>query len=138
MRAVDRPEWLEDPRFATMAGRRDHCPELVGLLDEIFATRPLAEWGETFDRVGMWWAPVQTTEDVIRDPQAIAAGAFVDVPQSDGTRIRGVASPVDFSRDAWAPSGPVPELGQHTEEVLLELGYDWDAIGGLKERGAIP
>ena len=138
VRAVERPAWLEDPRFATMGGRRDNCAELVRLLDEIFATRPLAEWGEIFDRAGMWWAPVQTTQEVIRDPQAIAAGAFVDVPQPDGGKIRGVASPVDFSRDAWAPAGPVPELGQHTEEILLELGYDWEAIGGLKERGAIP
>ena len=138
IRAVDRPEWLADERFATMRARRDNCPELVRLLDEIFATRPLTAWAEIFDRVGMWWAPVQTTEDVVRDPQAIAAGAFVEVPQPDGGTIRGVASPVDFSRNAWAPAGPVPECGQHTEEILLELGYGWEAIASLKEAGAIP
>jgi formyl-CoA transferase len=86
----------------------------------------------------MWWAPVQTTEDVVRDPQAIAAGAFVDVPQPDGGTIRGVSSPVDFSRDAWRPAGPVPECGQHTEEILLELGWDWEGIAALKDAGAIP
>jgi crotonobetainyl-CoA:carnitine CoA-transferase CaiB-like acyl-CoA transferase len=138
VRAVDRPAWREDPRFATMRARRQNCAELVGLLDEIFATRSLVEWGEVFDRVGMWWAPVQTTEEVIRDPQAIAAGAFVDVPQPEGPAIPGVASPVDFSVNAWHPRGPVPECGQHTEEVLLELGYDWEEIGALKERGTIP
>jgi crotonobetainyl-CoA:carnitine CoA-transferase CaiB-like acyl-CoA transferase len=138
VRAVDRPAWLDDPRFATMRARRDNCAELVGLLDAIFATRSLAEWGDIFDRAGMWWAPVQTTEEVVRDPQAIAAGAFVQVPQPDGSSIPGVASPIDFSRDAWAPRAPVPECGQHTEEILLELGYDWEAIAGLKERGAIP
>jgi crotonobetainyl-CoA:carnitine CoA-transferase CaiB-like acyl-CoA transferase len=138
LRAVERPEWLDDPRFATMRGRRENCPELVALLDEIFATRSLAEWGEIFDRVGMWWAPVQTTEEVVRDPQAIAAGAFVDVPQLEGPAIPGVASPVDFSANAWRPAGPVPECGQHTEEILLELGHDWEAIARLKERGAIP
>ncbi len=59
--AVEHPEWRDDPRFATMAARRANCPELVGLLDAIFVTRPLAEWGEILDRAGMWWAAVQTT-----------------------------------------------------------------------------
>jgi crotonobetainyl-CoA:carnitine CoA-transferase CaiB-like acyl-CoA transferase len=138
VRAVDRPELLDDPRFATMRGRRENCAELVRLLDAIFATRPLGEWGDILDRAGMWWAPVQSTEDVVRDPQAIAAGAFVDVPQADGSTIRGVASPVDFSVNAWRPGGPVPECGQHTEEILLELGWQWDGIAGLKDRGVIP
>ena len=138
LRAVERPEWLEDPRFATMRARREHCAELVALLDAIFAARPLAEWGAIFDRAGMWWAPVQTTTEVIADPQAIAAGAFVEVPLAEGGTIPAVASPLDFSATAWAPRATAPELGQHTEEVLLELGYDWEAIAGFKERGAIP
>jgi formyl-CoA transferase len=49
-----------------------------------------------------------------------------------------VATPADFSETRWAPRGPPPELGQHTEEVLLEMGYDWDRIIALKEAGAIP
>ena len=138
VRAVERPEWLEDPRFATLRARRDNCAALVALLDAIFVTRPLPEWGAIFDRTGMWWAPVQTTEEVIADPQAHAAGAFVDVPDGEGGTVRGVASPVDFSRTRWAPGGPSPECGQHTEEILLALGYDWEAIAGLKARGVIP
>ena len=138
VRAIDRPALLDDARFATMRARRENCAELVGILDEVFATRPLAAWGEALDRAGMWWAPVQSTEEVIRDPQAIAAGAFVDVPQLEGDPIPGVASPVDFSTDAWTPTAPVPELGQHTEEILLELGYDWTAIAELKDRAVIP
>jgi crotonobetainyl-CoA:carnitine CoA-transferase CaiB-like acyl-CoA transferase len=138
VRAVDRPGWLDDPRFATMAARRANCAELVAVLDDIFRTRPLAEWGEIFDRAAMWWAPVQTTEELLSDPQAIAAGTFVDVPLADGGSARMVASPVDFSTTAWRPRGTAPETGQHTEEILLELGYDWEAIAGLKDRGAIP
>jgi crotonobetainyl-CoA:carnitine CoA-transferase CaiB-like acyl-CoA transferase len=138
VRAVDRPGWLEDPRFATMTARREQCAELVALLDDIFAARPLAEWGAIFDRVGMWWAPVQTTEEVVHDPQAHAAGAFVEVPDAAGGTVPGVASPVDFSMTRWAPAGATPECGQHTEEILLELGYGWEAIGALKDARAIP
>src|SRR5437899_1157238 len=138
VRAVGRPEWLDDPRFTGMRARRENCAELVRLLDEIFATRPLAEWGEVFDREGVWWAPVQTTEDVVADPQAEAAGAWVEVPRPDAGTVRMLASPVDFSGTSAQPRGVAPELGQHTEEILLELGYDWEAIGALKEKGAIP
>jgi len=138
VRAVERPEWLEDPRFATLRARRDNCAELVALLDAIFVTRPLVEWGVIFDRAGMWWAAVQTTVEVVADPQAHAAGAFVDVPDGAGGTVPGVASPVDFSRTRWAPAGPSPECGQHTEEILLALGYDWESIAGLKARGVVP
>jgi crotonobetainyl-CoA:carnitine CoA-transferase CaiB-like acyl-CoA transferase len=136
--AVGRPAWLTDPRFADIRARRVNCEELVRLLDAIFATRPLAEWGEILDRAGMWWAPVQTTEEVVADPQAAAARAFVDVPMPGGAIARMVASPADFSDSQWAPRATAPELGQHTEEILLELGHDWEAIGGLKARKVIP
>ncbi len=136
-RAVGRPEWLDDPRFNSLLARGLNCAALVRLLDEIFPARSLAEWAEIFDREGVWWAPLLTTDEVINDPQAIACGAFVDVPVADGT-ARMVASPVDFSLSRWAPRGGAPELGQHTEEILLELGYDWDAISGLKEKQVIP
>jgi crotonobetainyl-CoA:carnitine CoA-transferase CaiB-like acyl-CoA transferase len=138
VRAIDRPEWFEDPRFATMQARREHSAELVALLDAVFATETSTEWGRRFDAAGMWWAPVQTTSEALEDPQVHAAGAFVDVPQADGTTAPGVASPVDFGDTRWAPAGPSPECGQHTEEVLLELGFDWEAIGELKARGVIP
>jgi len=138
LRAIEREEWLTDPRFATMKARRENVGELVTLLDEIFATRTLAEWGEALDRAGMWWAAVQSTMELIADPQAEAAGAWVEVPVAEGGTARMVATPVDFSETRWAPGGPSPECGQHTEEVLLELGLDWERIGSLKDSGAIP
>ena len=137
VRAVGRPELADDPRYATVASRMQHGPELVQILDAVFATAPLAHWAAAFDREDVWWAPVQTTEQVLTDPQAEAAGAFVEGPVPEGT-ARLVATPVDFSESRWAVGGPSPELGQHTEEVLLELGYDWDGIIGLKEAGVIP
>ena len=136
-RAVGHPEWLEDERFSNLLARGVNCAELVRLLDEIFPTRPLAEWAEILDREGVWWAPVLATDQVVDDPQAIACGAFVDVPVPEGSS-RMVASPVDFSEGGSQPRSAVPELGQHTEEILLELGYNREAISRLKEKGAIP
>ncbi len=74
---------------------------------------------------------------MIEDPVAHESGAFRDVEGPDGP-VKFVASPADFSENSAEPRGLAPELGQHTEEVLLELGYDWDQIVPLKEQGAIP
>jgi crotonobetainyl-CoA:carnitine CoA-transferase CaiB-like acyl-CoA transferase len=137
-RAVGHPEWLTDERFSSIMVRGRHSAELMALLDEVLATRTVAEWGRVFDAHDVWWAPVQTTLEVIADPQAHAAGAFVEMPAADGTVIRQVATPIDFSDTASKPRGPTPELGQHTEDVLLELGYDWEDIVRLKTEGAIP
>jgi crotonobetainyl-CoA:carnitine CoA-transferase CaiB-like acyl-CoA transferase len=135
-RAVGHPEWLQDPRFATAAARRRHCAELVRLLDEIFATRPLSEWAETFDREGVWWAPVQRVEEVLADPQAWAAGAFVEVPDRGGAATM-IATPVDFGATPWAVELPVPHLGEHTDEVLRELGHTQEEIAALRDQGAL-
>ena len=139
LRAVDRPDWAEDERFASMRDRTKNSAELVRELNAIFATKPLDEWGAIFDREDVWWAPVQHAHETIDDPQVIASGGFVDVPASDGGEpVRMVASPADFAGTPTAPRSMPPEHGQHTEEVLLELGYDWDKIIELKDAGAIP
>ncbi|MER3420986.1 MAG: CoA transferase, partial [Chloroflexota bacterium] len=65
-------------------------------------------------------------------------GAFVDVPDGAGGSVRMVAPPVGFPVEPALPRGPAPEVGQHTETVLLELGYTWEEIASLKARGVIP
>ncbi len=110
---------------------------LVPILDEIFATKPLHEWTNIFDRENVWWAPVQTPDEVVADPQVRAAGGVVRAPVNEGDAEM-VASPADFAGTPWKPAGAAPEFAQHTEEVLLELGYDWEAIAKLKEAKAIP
>ena len=136
-RAIEREDLLKEDRFADIGRRGLNAPALVDELDKVFATKSLDEWGQAFDRENVWWAPVNSISDVVNDPVAQEAGAFVDVPGPEGP-IQGVATPADFYGTPWQPRGYVPELGQHTEEILLELDYDWDRIVALKESGAIP
>lgn len=122
--AIDRLDLVDDHRFGTAAGIAQHAEELIGVLDEEFARRPLAEWAERFDLHDVWWAPCQTMAEVAADPQAAALGAFVDTddPGADPAMpMRTVASPVRFDGIVYGPRRPVPGLGQHTDEVLAEL-----------------
>jgi len=135
--AIERPELEADERFANVFVRAQNGTALIALLDEIFATRTRAEWGERFDRHNLVWGPVQTIDEVVRDPQARALEAFAKVPHRSGETIEVVRSPIEFSATPASIRHAAPELGEHTEEVLLEHGYTWDDIAALKEKGAI-
>jgi crotonobetainyl-CoA:carnitine CoA-transferase CaiB-like acyl-CoA transferase len=123
-RAVGRADWLTDPRFSSARSRAANAIELIGELDQIFATRPLDEWAETFAREpDFFWSPVNSLEDVIADEQFHAAGGMVDVPDGRDAQavVPMVATPADFHGTPWAPRSTAPELGEHTDEVLAEL-----------------
>ena len=133
---VGRPDLVDDPRFVDLATRREHSDECVAELDALFATRTLAEWKQVLAALDAPWAPVQAVEELVDDPQVVANGYVGDVVLEDGTTYRLPAVPLQLDRDG-PPLRRAPEHGEHTEEILLELGYDWDRIVALKDAGAI-
>jgi len=136
-RAAGRPEWIEDTRFADPGSRAANAAELISMLDEIFATKTREQWGRIFDeQEELWWAPVQTMEEVLADPQVRAAGSFVEVPDGPSTTLL-PATPVDFAGTPWEPRCMAPEPGQHSHEVLRELGKSAEEIASLRERGVL-
>ncbi|MYG99512.1 MAG: CoA transferase [Acidimicrobiaceae bacterium] len=136
-RAVGRPDWLEHEHYGTARGRRHNAASLVVELDEIFATKSLDEWAEIFAaEPELFWAPIQSPDDLLADPQFAAAGGLVDVPDGTSTSTM-VATPVDFSETAWAPRSIAPGLGEHSEEILRSLGRSEAEIEALVAAGAV-
>jgi crotonobetainyl-CoA:carnitine CoA-transferase CaiB-like acyl-CoA transferase len=131
--AIERLDLLLDERFRTAQARRQNRRELIAILDAVFRLHSREEWARGFDREGVWWVPVQTPAEAVRDPQALANGAICDVDGGEGREdFRAIASPVAFrDGDAVTPPprlGPVPALGAATREVLREAGLDDAAV----------
>ncbi len=136
-RAIERVDLLDEPRTRDIVARRVNNEFIIDLLDAAIGARPLDEWATIFDRENVWWAPVQDCDDIANDPQVRASGGVVPFDAELGLGEQ-VASPVDFLGTPCELARWAPEVGQHTEEILLEIGYDWEEIGALKESGVIP
>ncbi len=136
-RAIGRPELETDPRFEGMEARMTNSAELVSLLDAVFGSATIEEWETRLRANDCIFSCIQTPLEVTTDPQALANGFFTDIDHPVGGEMKLVNTPINFHQDPATIRAPAPEVGQHTEEILLELGYDWDGIAALKEDGAI-
>lgn len=135
--AVGHPEWITDPRFADGMGRAVHAAELIALLDEIFARRPLDEWAAAFgEEPELFWSPVNSIDDVVADEQFLAAHSVVDVPDEQGS-LPMLATPVDFDGRPPSPRWRAPCLGEHSRDVLAELGLGDAAVSALVADGIV-
>lgn len=136
VRALEAPHLAEDPRFSTNADRMRHLKELEAELTAIFETRTTAAWLRILDEAGVPAGPVLTIAEMHDHPQVRARRMVVDVPHTKLGSQRTLGCPVKFSA---AESGPVrgaPLLGEHTREVLAELGYTREEIEALLAEGA--
>jgi crotonobetainyl-CoA:carnitine CoA-transferase CaiB-like acyl-CoA transferase len=137
-RALDKPEWLEDARFKTVALRQRHINERLALTQEAFLRRPAAEWLERLTREGVPCAPVLTRTQMLTNAQVVANGIVVETEHATAGRIRQARPAACFSGTPTPIRHGGPALGEHTNEVLAELGFsrtDIEALA-LKESAA--
>lgn len=134
---IGRPDLASDERFVDIPARAKHAAECVAELEAVFRAETLDHWKQRLQSFTGVWAPVLSPAEVHEHVQVEANGYLPEVRAHDGTAYRLPAPPMQFGGEPPAPQGPAPELGQHTEEILLELGRDWDAIAALRESGAL-
>jgi crotonobetainyl-CoA:carnitine CoA-transferase CaiB-like acyl-CoA transferase len=132
---IGRPDLVDDPRFVDAAVRYDNRRECVLELDRTFAERTLAEWRDVLATFSGVWAPAMTAVEVHDHVQVRDNGYLPELTAADGTAFWLVAPPYQFDGKPSAPVGPAPELGAHTEEVLLDVGMDWDEIAAHRDKG---
>jgi crotonobetainyl-CoA:carnitine CoA-transferase CaiB-like acyl-CoA transferase len=130
-RHMDLEDLIDDPRFATVESIAENTAAAAEIIKETMAKRTLVEWSERFATLSGPWAPVQDTLQAADDAQVKANEYLVAAGE-----LELVANPVQF--DVSAPqSGPAPGFAEQTDEILLELGFDWDRIIELKTAGAV-
>jgi crotonobetainyl-CoA:carnitine CoA-transferase CaiB-like acyl-CoA transferase len=130
------PDMATDERFVDSTARSQNGPAAIELLDGRFAELTLAEVTEAFDGFEGVWSPFQTLDELYDDPQVIANGYLPAMTAANGEQVQLVANPALFDEEPVTVER-APEHGEHTELLLMDLGYDWDQIAAMKESGAV-
>ncbi len=125
----------EDPECADVVTRNYHGTRIQAELDARFPKRTSADWLARLGAADILAAPVQNYADVLASEQAAVNGYITEMDHPALGKIRVVGNPLTLSATPVGPAGPPPELSQHTEEVLLELGYAWEEVEALRAKG---
>ncbi len=135
VRCLERPELAEDPRFATKPDRLRHARELIAELDAAFGTQERAHWVSVLQENGIVFDIIATPEDIPHDEQARANGLVL--PFADDDRVSTIAAPFRIGNAEPQPARLPPSIGQHTDEILAQLGYDDRRIADLRTSGTV-
>jgi crotonobetainyl-CoA:carnitine CoA-transferase CaiB-like acyl-CoA transferase len=136
--AIGRADLLTDPRFSDAAKAAANAAELAGILDAAFAGQPMAHWREVFEQAHLTFGDVKGPGDVISDPQLRANDIVVPLEGAGDKLTSTISSPMQVHGVAKVPAKRAPELGEHTDEVLRELGFASVEIEDLRAGGAVP
>ena len=137
-KAIDRADLLTDPRFTDNKSRAVHGAALVSELDRTFNEHPLSHWKKVLDAVRLPYGVAQIAEEIVSDPQLLANEIIVPIADGNQTPRYTVNSPVTIKEAPKVAPRLAPNLGEHTDEILTELGFAADQIDGLRASGAIP
>lgn len=135
--AVGLGHLAEDPRYATNKDRVAHREELLVLIEEALAVRTSAEWAEVLNEAGVPSGPINTVAEALAHPQVLAREMVVEVEHPQVGPLRMLGSPVKLSAQPPTVRSAPPGLGEHTDEVLAELGLTAEEIAAMREEGAI-
>lgn len=136
-RALERPEWLDDPRFKTPAGRVKYADARLEITAEVLKTRTSAEWLARLDAEQVPCAPILNRKELLTNPQIAANGLIVESEQPSIGRMRQPRPAARFDRTPAALRSPAPCLGEHTDAVLQEIGMGPEQIAGLRTDGVV-
>jgi crotonobetainyl-CoA:carnitine CoA-transferase CaiB-like acyl-CoA transferase len=136
-KAIGRTDLLTDPRFSDPAKLMANMPQLTAILDQIFSSQPMSHWYEVFNGVHVTFGAVREPKEVVNDPQLPANDIVVPLEGAGGKLTSTISSPIQVHGVTKVPAKRAPQIGEHNEEVLNELGFDAKAIDGLRASGVI-
>jgi CoA:oxalate CoA-transferase len=135
--AIGRPDILDVSRFSAMFLDPADKQDLFDILETVFVTKTTAEWCAILKAAGQRFAPVNTYAEVVNDPQVLENGYIIEIDHPEWGRMKSIGTPISMSDTPLVPGEVAPEVGQDTEVLLVELGYEWEDIERLKSAGAI-
>jgi crotonobetainyl-CoA:carnitine CoA-transferase CaiB-like acyl-CoA transferase len=138
VKAIGRADLLTDPRFSSPAQIMANMTPLTAIFDELFNSQPMAHWHSVFAGLKVTFGEVRGPQEVINDPQLLENEIIVPLNGAGGKLTSTIASPIKVHGVTKAPARRAPGLGEHTVEILGELGFDASSIESLRESGAVP